>query len=282
MSLNETGAINWPRMESLTGDAQPTFRTNSGRWPTGIPKAENGKPPTAISAATCATNWPWRKLPGGSTRPISGTWKRCAKFSLRIWNRAKSKRGWAHHGFRLRTSATFVAELLDVPPASVKIGYAESHRDLDRRTRLRREIRRQQHDDVWNRPLSRATDLIEQSLNGRTPTAYDEDADGNRTVNQQETIAASEKQQQLKDRFRRLGLGESRTSRAAGAGLQLPVQQHPAPGFRRLPSDAARNGAHIPPRRRPRATPEERRLADSPGRQPAAGARRRRRAKRGP
>jgi predicted transposase YbfD/YdcC len=35
----------------------------------------------------------------------------------------------------------------------------------------------------------RASDLIEQSLNGRTPTAYDEDADGNRTVNQPETIA---------------------------------------------------------------------------------------------
>ena len=47
----------------------------------------------------------------------------------------------------------------------------------------------------------RASDLIEQSLNGRTPTAYDEDAEGNRTVNQPETIAAREKQQQLKDRF---------------------------------------------------------------------------------
>jgi hypothetical protein len=47
----------------------------------------------------------------------------------------------------------------------------------------------------------RASDLIEQSLNGRTPTAYDEDPEGNRTVNHPETIAAREKQQQLKDRF---------------------------------------------------------------------------------
>ena len=47
----------------------------------------------------------------------------------------------------------------------------------------------------------RASDLVEQSLNGRTPTAYDEDPEGNRTVNQPETIAAREKQQQLKDRF---------------------------------------------------------------------------------
>ncbi len=39
-------------------------------------------------------------------------------------------------------------------------------------------------------------------MNGRTPTAYDEHEDGSRTINQQETIAAREKQQQLKDRFR--------------------------------------------------------------------------------
>jgi N12 class adenine-specific DNA methylase len=48
----------------------------------------------------------------------------------------------------------------------------------------------------------RASELADQALNGRTPTAYDEDADGNRIVNQPETIAAREKQQQLKDRFR--------------------------------------------------------------------------------
>jgi hypothetical protein len=48
----------------------------------------------------------------------------------------------------------------------------------------------------------RASDLIEQALNGRSPTAYDEDAEGNRIVNQPETIAAREKQQEIKDRFR--------------------------------------------------------------------------------
>lgn len=48
----------------------------------------------------------------------------------------------------------------------------------------------------------RASDLIEQALNARTPTAYDERDDGSRIINQQETIAAREKQQQIKDRFR--------------------------------------------------------------------------------
>ena len=85
--------------------------------------------------------------------------------------------------------------------ASVKIGYAETIAtwtiELDYGAKF-----------VVNNTTThgtarfRASELIEQSLNGRTPTAYDEDADGNRTVNQPETIAAREKQQQLKDRFR--------------------------------------------------------------------------------
>ena len=48
----------------------------------------------------------------------------------------------------------------------------------------------------------RASELVEQALNGRVPTAYDEHEDGSRVINQQETVAAREKQQQLKDRFR--------------------------------------------------------------------------------
>ncbi len=55
---------------------------------------------------------------------------------------------------------------------------------------------------TWGTSRFRASELIEQALNGRTPTAYDEHEDGSRTINQQETIAAREKQQQLKDRFR--------------------------------------------------------------------------------
>ena len=55
---------------------------------------------------------------------------------------------------------------------------------------------------AWGTSRFRASELIDQALNGRTPTAYDEHEDGSRTINQQETIAAREKQQQLKDRFR--------------------------------------------------------------------------------
>ena len=159
----------------------------------------------------------------------------------------------------------FVAELLDVPRAGVKIGYAETIAtwtvELDYGAKY-----------VVNNTTThgtarfRASDLVEQSLNGRTPTAYDEDADGNRTVNQPETIAAREKQQQLKDRFRDWVWEDRERAAAAGARIQFPLQQHSAPRFRRFASNLARNGAHLPPRRRSRAASEERSLAHPPGR----------------
>jgi N12 class adenine-specific DNA methylase len=58
----------------------------------------------------------------------------------------------------------------------------------------------------------RASELVEQSLNGRTPTAYDDHEDGSQTVNQPETIAAREKQQPLEGRSSRLGMGGTRES----------------------------------------------------------------------
>jgi N12 class adenine-specific DNA methylase len=77
----------------------------------------------------------------------------------------------------------FVAELLDVAYASVRIGYAQAIAiwtiELDYSAK-----------HVVNNTTThgttrfRASDLIEQSLNGRTPTAYDEHEDGSRTVNQ--------------------------------------------------------------------------------------------------
>ena len=50
-------------------------------------------------------------------------------------------------------------------------------------------------------PRAIASDLIEDALNGRTPTIYDPIDKDTRVVNQQETIAAREAQQKLKDRF---------------------------------------------------------------------------------
>ena len=95
----------------------------------------------------------------------------------------------------------FMLELLDVPGDSVEVGFAESIATwtIDVEPSAKFAV---SNTTVHGTRRFRASDLIEQSLNGRTPTAYDEDAEGNRTVNQRETVAPREKQQQIKDRFR--------------------------------------------------------------------------------
>jgi hypothetical protein len=72
------------------------------------------------------------------------------------------------------------------------------------------KIERQQHHDLWH-AAGAATDLIEDALNGRTPTIYDQIDKDTRVVNQQETIAAREAQQKLKDASAS-GSGRTRTA----------------------------------------------------------------------
>jgi len=55
---------------------------------------------------------------------------------------------------------------------------------------------------TWGTARMTAVELIEDALNGRTPTIYDYDANDKRVVNKNETIAARERQQQIKDKFK--------------------------------------------------------------------------------
>jgi N12 class adenine-specific DNA methylase len=201
VSLNETGQIQWPRMESLTGRSSAELQKELG--------------PLVYRNPESAT---WET----ADRYLSGN----VRAKLAIAEAAKQTDPAYHRNVealkavqpkdlepseieaRLGSSwippsdvRDFITELLDVPRNSVKIGYAESIAtwavELDYGAKY-----------VVNNTTThgtsrfRASELIEQSLNGRTPSAYDEHEDGSRTVNQLETIAAREKQQQLKDRFR--------------------------------------------------------------------------------
>jgi N12 class adenine-specific DNA methylase len=194
--------INWPRMESLTGrDALLTLQDElgslayrnpeGGAWET-ADRYLSGNVRAKLAVAQAAEQL--------RLRPIAGTWKRCAKLQPKDLEPGEIEARLGSSWIPPSDIRDFVAELLDVPARKREDRIRRDHRDLDVELTTRK-VRRQQHDDHGTARF-RASDLIEQSLNGRTPTAYDEDADGNRTVNQPETIAASEKQQQLKDRFR--------------------------------------------------------------------------------
>lgn len=75
---------------------------------------------------------------------------------------------------------------------------------------------RRQH--TWATARALASNLIEDALNGRTPMTSDWTDKDTSVVNQQETIAAREWQQKLKDPSAN-GSGSRRARRASGAAL---------------------------------------------------------------
>ena len=201
VSLNETGQINWPRMESLTGKSASDLQDElgslayrnpeGGAWETADRYLSGNVRAKLVAAEASAQIDPAYRRNVEALQAVQPKDLEPGEIEARLGS------SWIPRS----DIRDFVAELLDVPPASVKIGYAETIAtwtiELDYGAKYVVS-----NTTTHGTARFRASDLIEQSLNGRTPTAYDEDAEGNRTVNQPETIAAREKQQQLKDRFR--------------------------------------------------------------------------------
>jgi len=201
ISLNESAQIRWQRMESLTGKPASELQEElgslvyrnpeGGAWETADRYLSGNVRSKLAVAQVSAQSDPAYRRNVEALQSVQPKYLEPNEIEARLgstWIPASDVRD-------------FVTELLDVPHASVKIGYAETIAtwtvELDYGAK-----------HVVNNTTThgtarfRASELVEQSLNGRTPTAYDEHEDGSRAVNQPETIAAREKQQQLKDRFR--------------------------------------------------------------------------------
>ena len=201
VSLNETGEISWPRMESLTGRHTSELQDELGPLVYRNPEGGEWEPADRYLSGNVRT----KLAAAGIAAQIDPAYQRNVE-ALRSVQPKDLEPGEIEA--RLGSSwiprsdvRDFLAELLDVPPSSVKVGYAESIAtwtvDLDYSAKYVVNNR-----TTHGTTRFRASELVEQSLNGRTPTAYDAHEDGSKTVNQPETIAAREKQQQLKDRFR--------------------------------------------------------------------------------
>ena len=265
VSLNETGQISWPRMESLTGRTATELQDElgslayqnpeSGVWET-ADRYLSGNVRTKLAVAQASERIdPAYRRNVEALRDVQPKDLEPGEIEARLGS------SWIPPS----DVRDFVTELLDVPRAGVKIGYAETIAtwtvELDygakyvvnnttthgtarfRRVRLDRAIAKWAHADSLRR------------ARGWQP---DRKSAGNDCCARE--AAAVERS------FSRLGLGRSRTRRAARARIQFPIQQYSAPGFRRFASDSARHGPHLPPRRRSRAASEERRLAHPPGR----------------
>ncbi len=199
ISLNEVGRIHWPLMETLTGHSAKhlqreldslIYRNPEGEWETAdryLSGDVRAKLKTAEAAAGLDPSYrrnvealkevqPVDLLPGDISARLGSSWIPASDIRR------------------------FVSELLDVAESAVTV----SHSGLIATWALTLEIHAKSNvsnTTAWGSPRALASDLIEDSLNGRTPTIYDQIDKDTRVVNQQETIAAREAQQKIKDRF---------------------------------------------------------------------------------
>jgi len=199
ISLNETGRIHWPLMEKLTSHSSRqlqreldalVYRNPEGDWETAdCYLSGNVRAKLKTAEAVAAIDPSYRRnvdalreiqpddlLPGDISARLGSSW------------------------IPTRDVKTFVAELLDAPEPAVTVSYSGAIATwaLNLDSTVKSNV---SNTTAWGTPRALASDLIDDALNGRTPTIYDQIDKDTRVVNQQETIAAREAQQKLKDRF---------------------------------------------------------------------------------
>jgi N12 class adenine-specific DNA methylase len=201
VSLNETGDIHWPRMEQVTGRPARALQRElgglvwrnpeGGAWET-ADRYLSGDVRRKLAAATAAA-----ALDPAFERNIEAL-------------RAAQPADLAPGDIEVRLGSSwipatdirdFIANLLDIAPNSVRVAHAAPIATWTVETDAAEKYG-VANTTTHGTARFRATELIDDALNGRVPTAYDPREDGSRVINQQETIAAREKQQQMKDRFR--------------------------------------------------------------------------------
>ena len=201
VSLNETGDVRWPRMEDVTGRPVRALQRElgglvwcnpeGGQWET-ADRYLSGDVRRKLSVAAAAA-----ALDPAYERNVEAL-KTVQPVDLEPGDiEARLGSSWIPP----TDIRDFVAELLDITPRSVRVGYAAPIASW------KVDIDAIEKNSVGNTTTHgtarfRASELIEQALDGRVPTAYDVHDDKSRTINQLETIAARERQQKLKDRFR--------------------------------------------------------------------------------
>jgi N12 class adenine-specific DNA methylase len=198
ISLNETGGIDWKRMSSLTGHSAKemqheldamVYRNPEGDWETAdryLSGNVRAKLKTAESAVVLDPSYqrniealkavqPADLLPGDISARLGSS-----------WIPASDVRDFIHETLGLHKGIE-VAHSGAIATWGLTLDWEAKNCVANTTT--------------WGTPRAKASELIEDALNGRTPTIYDTMPDDTRVVNQQETIAAREAQQKLKDKF---------------------------------------------------------------------------------
>lgn len=199
ISLNETGGIDWKRMASLTGFTPRqmqreldglVYRNPEGDWET-ADRYLSGNVRAKLKAAQAAA-----ALDGSYARNVEALKAAQPADLLPGDIHARLGASWIPAG----DVKDFICETLGIPQSFVKVGHSEAIATwtLALDSYAKSAVG---NTAAWGTPRALATDLIEDALNGRTPTIYDQIDKDTRVVNPQETFAAREAQQKLKSRF---------------------------------------------------------------------------------
>jgi N12 class adenine-specific DNA methylase len=202
VSLNETGRIDWQRMEGLTGFSEAEMQAElsgqvyrnpeGGQWET-ADEYLSGDVRAKLRAATAAA------VINASYQPNVEALKAVQPPDIPPGDiSARLGASWIPKEDVQR----FICELLQVPAHDVNVAHAEAIATWSVRLDYFAD-RTVANTMTYGTRRMHASDLIEDALNLRTPTVYDTLADGTKVVNQEQTIAAREAQQNLKDRFAR-------------------------------------------------------------------------------
>jgi N12 class adenine-specific DNA methylase len=199
ISLNETGGVEWKRMAALTGHTPKqlqnelgaqVYRNPEGDWETAdryLSGNVRAKLTTAESAASIDPSYQRNVEALKAVQPADLV---PGDISARLGS------SWIPTG----DVRDFIAETLDIPARAITVSHSGAIATwavtLD-------SYAKSSVSNTTTHGSARAiaSDLIGDALNGRTPTIYDQIDKDTRVVNQQETLAAREAQQKLKDRF---------------------------------------------------------------------------------
>jgi N12 class adenine-specific DNA methylase len=208
VALNETGRLDWERVAELTGQPRATledalggtvvFKTPSGEWVT-ADEYLSGDVKTKLEQAEAAARLePAFKVNVTALQKVIPEDIPPSKIDPRLGA------GWVP----VETAQEFIGHLLGVGKRSVRVTYVAplAQWTVQANDNVRMLTA---NTETWGTPRrgANALDIIDDTMNLRTVTVYDtiKNADGSesRVVNQDDTQAAREKQNAIKEEFTR-------------------------------------------------------------------------------
>ena len=206
VSLNETGQLDWPRMALLAGKSIPAlqaeltglvFRNPEGNtWETADAYLSSNVRQKLHAAEAAAAVSPEFVSNVEALRAVQPPDLEPGDIDARLgspWIPASDIR-------------SFVCELLSAKEKDITVSYAESIASWTVELGYGPKYAAA-NTTTYGTARFTASTLIEQALNNRTPTAYDEvtapNGDRRLVVNQNETLAGRERQQELKEHFQK-------------------------------------------------------------------------------